>query len=645
MVVKKGMIQEMGEEELLLPELITAALIANDRIKYYLALIQSAQQKADHPGIRFDSLREERELAQEEDNRFDAVVADAVKVGDDEYHIPMLETIIGSIRDRLDEMLQPLVALNDEASLDLRNRTDALLSILQVHHYNVPGHLLRSIASGDRKGPDSIHLLVMDLHRALNEMQSSISKEDIAGAKVFLLHGEDKELVAAFMAGLNRTAPLKFEHPGLGTIATRSGDRLVIQNDIGETESHMMIVHIIGRQVTIVQTDVHLPRVVFFQDLFDSWKVNWQDTLTHTRAGAQENLYHLSRGQYEADDEKELKQFLDFLGSRIVFLIDWNRARKLLQIFLPRRSAIAVLRWAADNDYGHRGFLQLGGDQLIFEALELAPRVLLRYGQPLYQVIGRDQAMEFFRSALQHSATGLLDCQSPRLIRDQIKASLLSYIRPDSQELIHLCIEHSALLFEVASTLQRSIRVPDAGTIGRKAERAKSWEKEADDIVSWMRTLARTLPPAVPFLDLIVSADDALDYLEEAMFLMTLTTSESETDRWFAELGSMTDLALAACQEFIKALYEVERFSGFKAHMDLSNFLHSVNNIIELEEDCDRAFRRAEKVILEVPSNVNSTVLYFELAKNIEESTNSLMKAAYDLKEQVFKSGKTVEGR
>ena len=57
----------------------------------------------------------------------------------------------------------------------------------------------------------------------------------------------DDALVRAFMAGLNRTAPLKFNHPGLGTTATRAGDRLILQNDIGTTDAHVIVVHVEGQ--------------------------------------------------------------------------------------------------------------------------------------------------------------------------------------------------------------------------------------------------------------------------------------------------------------------------------------------------------------------------------------------------------------
>ena len=52
------------------------------------------------------------------------------------------------------------------------------------------------------------------------------------------------------MAGLNRTAPLKFDHPGLATTATRAGVRLVIQNDIGMTDAHVIVLHVEGLTVS-----------------------------------------------------------------------------------------------------------------------------------------------------------------------------------------------------------------------------------------------------------------------------------------------------------------------------------------------------------------------------------------------------------
>lgn len=649
MVVKKEMVREIGQEELLLPDMLSEALMANDQIKYYIALLQSSQQRAENPNFHFEPLREERELALEEDVRFDNVVATTLKKGEEEYIIPLVDEILASIRNCLERMLRPLTSMGVEGNEELKRRADALTDELPVHLEVVPASLIQTIASGNRGRGDTIHLLVIDIHRALNALHASVSTEDIEGAKTYGLGEEDKELVTAFMRGVNRTAPLKFEHPGLGTTVTRSGSRLVIQNDIGETDAHLLIINITGLETSITQTDIHLPRILFFQDLFDQWGVKWQDVLS--RRGRTDLLgggaYHLSRGHFVGIDSDHLKEFLTFLGSRLVFLIDWNRARKRLQVFLPKKDAIAVLRWAAEEEVGHRGFLVLGGDQLIFEALELAPRVPLRYGQPLYQVLGKERTMEFFQWAMHKATTDLLYQKPIRLIRDEIKAELINHFRPAPQEIIGLCIEHAYLIFEVASTLRAAIHSQEQGgersRLAGEASRSKAWERDADDIVSRIRTLARSIDVAVPFVDLIINADDAIDYLEEAMYLVTLIVPEGNMDLSYAEIGIMADLAAAACQEFIKGLHAAERSYSRGAQDEISEFLHPVHAVIELEEQSDIALRRTLAALMKGPEESKKIVLALDLAKNVEESTNSLMKAAYILKESVFERIGTFE--
>ena len=68
---KKSIIWELGEEELLLPEFVNFALTANDKIKYYLTLLQTAREKAEHPQMKFSSLTTERENVGEENSKFD----------------------------------------------------------------------------------------------------------------------------------------------------------------------------------------------------------------------------------------------------------------------------------------------------------------------------------------------------------------------------------------------------------------------------------------------------------------------------------------------------------------------------------------------------------------------------------------------
>ena len=69
MVEKRSIVKELGEEGLLLPGLVNSAFAANDRIKYYFTLLQTAREKAENPQLELPSLKTERENADEDPGR------------------------------------------------------------------------------------------------------------------------------------------------------------------------------------------------------------------------------------------------------------------------------------------------------------------------------------------------------------------------------------------------------------------------------------------------------------------------------------------------------------------------------------------------------------------------------------------------
>src|ERR1039458_1818131 len=83
---KDRIIATLGESELLLPDLISRALSANDRIKYLLTLLQSARAAADGDADASD-LREERLASGVSDLSLDRVVHASVQRDDGSYAI------------------------------------------------------------------------------------------------------------------------------------------------------------------------------------------------------------------------------------------------------------------------------------------------------------------------------------------------------------------------------------------------------------------------------------------------------------------------------------------------------------------------------------------------------------------------------
>ena len=641
---KLSIVEELGEKELLVPGLVNSALIANNKIKYYFTLLQSAREKAQQPEKEYSNLKTERITAGENDTSLDTVVNSAMKVEEDSYLIPGSGKIIDSILWCMDEMIKPLLISSWVDAAEFSLRLEELRSkITSGNTELVTGELIQQITSGNREKSDSLHLLVMDMHHELNQLQKAVAVEMIDGASTYMLEKDDKELIKAFMAGVNRTAPLKFGHPGLGTTATRADGKLLIQNDIGETDAHVMVIDVDERDVSITYTDIHMPRLLFFQSLFERFDVEWADTVSRSgKHTLKSGVYHLSVGIFRAENNADAVSFLDHLGSRIVFLIDWNRARKMLKNFMKNRDAIDLLKWAADNDIGHRGFLVLGGEKLVFDSLEMVSRVPIHYGEPLSQVIGREKTIEFFQWSMKRATSGLLENQAHMLLQDEIKTEMLRYFRTVQQELFELCSEHVSFTVEVAisvsDTVIQLLYGGETDLPERSARRNKLWESRADDIVNKVRALSRRTEAADFFVKFIVLSDDVLDYLEEASYLLTLAPANVRSKKIMMEISNMAELAREGCQEFLKALYSSQFVRSNFNQEEMQYFLMSVTRIFNIEEDCDVALRKIRRTILAQSADHRESLVALELANNIERSTNSLMIAALTLREDIFEN-------
>lgn len=648
MVEKQSIVWELGEEELLLPGLVNSALDANEKIKYYFTLLQTSREKARNPHLEFPSLKTERENAGE-DAKLDKVVSGSLKKGYDTYAIPFAEEILSRIWSCMEEMLKPLQVAGVNEGKEFEARLERLMhSITEPEaEYSagdtgfLKGDFIRVLTSGDREKGDSLHILVMDVHKALNRMQEELAVENITGAKSYLVEEEDRELIIYFMSGVNRTTPLKFEHPGLGTTATRTAGKLVIQNDIGETEAHVLVINVRELETSVTYTDVHLQRLLFFQSLFEGKGISWADTVSRPAGEKfEDKIYHLSVGIFRAKDREELKSFLTFLGSKIVFLIDWNRARKSLRNFMRNADCIKVLHWAAEKEYGHRAFLILGGEQLIFGALELASRAPLPYGEQLYQIIGRERTIEYFEWVLQRASKGLLTGEPLLLIQDEIRAGLLRCFHSAEQDIMEICSEHASLIVETAGVIRDSLLhityKEDSSFVLRNLKRAKGWESQADEFVNRIRTISKKTEDAGLFVRLISHMDDAIDALEDAVFSVSLIPQVGISRKILKSLETMAETVLESSRNFLKTVYAYQCGTRICTLNEMQAFFRSTAQVISLERNCDEAFREANRIIFEESVDFKETMLARDIAGKIEEASNSLMLAAFTIRERAF---------
>ncbi len=231
-----------------------------------LTLLQTACAAADG-AVGVTSLRDERLASGVDDAQFDRVVSESVREEPGgRYRIPGAEALLQRATDEVQTMLAPLNAAGVPATRDLGERAAAVSAVVSARDDLVivddvarltarPSRpddsraaWLREGASraGDKREGDSLRLVVMDAHRELNALQARIATESIDGARVYDLAPGDRDLVRASMRGVHSTERLRFDHPGLGTIATRTGPTLLLQNDLGTTDAHVLVIRVSG---------------------------------------------------------------------------------------------------------------------------------------------------------------------------------------------------------------------------------------------------------------------------------------------------------------------------------------------------------------------------------------------------------------
>lgn len=636
MTTKHAMLEELGDLQILAPDRIAESLVANDHVKYYFSLIQTARSCADHPGVPADNLKTERLTCGIADDWLELVPAGTRIESPGNYLIPRGREILERIRSSI---LTMLACLPDADQHKFLARLKSL-AFPAADLATIPSDWITAMASANPDAGDSLHLLVMDAHRAINRLQVETAVETLAGARVHHLSAKDRRRVEAFMEGLNRTAPLKFDHPGLGTTATAHNGRLLIQNDIGTTDAHLLVVRVDGLTAAVTCTDIHRSRLMFFKSLFENFKMTWSAPEDRESKRLASGQYILLTGVFTAPTEARLAEFLRHLGSRIVFLIDWNRMRKRLSAFVGKKQALDVLHWAADHEYGHRALLELGGERALADAVEYAAGSQLRYGQRLDDLIGAERATGFLREAFRLASVGLRQRRSRRSIHDEIKARLRGLFEHERLRIFDLAAEHAAIGYDLAFSLAEAlVRLPDGSGDSRVpafVARAAAWEKRADQMLNDARDDIKRFARPPSLERFFESSDDAIDELEEAAELLDLTRLTSPTPEAVHRLGELAELALLSARELVKCIECAASVTRSDVRDDLDEFMAALEKLITYEHRADDTLRGFRRWLFLENAEHRQVMVLRELSQALETATDAQTHAGQALRAYVM---------
>jgi uncharacterized protein Yka (UPF0111/DUF47 family) len=636
--MKSQIIRELGEGGILLPSLIREGLAANDRIKVRMSALQAAAQRAERPEAPITDLSAESRAAGLAAPILAALIEGAHAAGDGRFAAPHLPELIGDIAGDAATMIRA-VAAGEPREAEAAN---ARLAAIRAAGLLAPSQEMEiarvAVLTGAHERRDSLHRLVMDLHKSLNRLAAACAEDVVDGAHVFGLEPQDRATVEAFMRGLNATRGLKFNHPGLDTMAMRANGRLLIQNDIGTTDAHVVVIAVENNTVTVTYTDVHLVRAKFFIGLFDKHRAQWSGLDRHAAAGlGEENAFFLVTGRLQGESTAERDDFLTSLGSSLVFLIDWNKARKLLRNYIAKDDSVRVLDWAARHRIGHRAFLELGGNELLSAAVRNAASTRIGFGERLDQALGRAAAIDFLKSSLRSATEGLSAGQSARLVRDRIEAELVRHLDRVDGALLATVLRQVGLAQDLVAAISRHVAALRAGRPAdarHLAALASHIEQKADRIALEARNEAARLNARPVIGELVDLAEQAIDELEQAAFIASLAPPSIDARLLpaLSELCAITMTATEAAACGLAAAIQVPE--GRRA--DSEDALAAVVRLIDAEHAADSQERAVTALVFAGGLDVATSLAMLELARAIERSTDRFAGFGHLLRQHIM---------
>jgi len=320
-----------------------------------------------------------------------------------------------------------------------------------------------------------------------------------------------------------------------------------------------------------------------------------------------------------------------------VFLIDWNKARKVLRLWVSKGDSVRILDWAARHEVGHRAFLEFGGSDLVAAAVRHATPNRIGFGERLDTALGREAAIDFLKTVLRISTEALLQGRSVRLVRDRIEADLVRRLQRVDSAPLATVVRQAGLAREIAAALARHIAGRQSGRQvdgPALATRARRIEEKADRIAIEARgEIARF--EAEPAIEQLVNrVEEAIDELEQAAFIASLMPAAMDADalKPLADLCSTAVSAAEAVGAGVDAAAEVPE--GKRA--DSEDALAAVVRLVDLEHTADALEREVTRRVLGGGLDLPASLSALELARAIERATDRFASFGHVLRQHVL---------
>ena len=203
--MKSRIVEELGQAEILLPGLVAGGMRANDRAKARLSALQAAAGHARDPHGAFSDLAAECRSAGVDAIAVKSLIAAARSTEDGAIDAPGLGKLGEDLSSDVDAMIAAVSAGDEERGRVAQDRLAAIKANSRLGMQQITQAEIAELTAVPSAGADSLHRLIMDLHKDLNRLAAQCAEEIVAGAHAHGLRAEDRALVGAFMRGFNRT--------------------------------------------------------------------------------------------------------------------------------------------------------------------------------------------------------------------------------------------------------------------------------------------------------------------------------------------------------------------------------------------------------------------------------------------------------
>jgi len=633
--MKTNIIEEIGEYNLLLPSLVKKASVAGDKSRYYLNLLRSAIDYADNPEKQRDSLSDLRIRVGIQTPKFDIIVCESAITGEGFYQIPYYGEIISEFSKSMQEMVSPFRYETYYSNPDLLRRTQSLLEDYidadrQITLDDERINLLHEDYDGD-----NFYRLICEIEDILVILQDKMTPEDVYGATAYMIQSEDMFLIRSFMIGLNRTESLRFDHPGLATMVIRAGNSLLFQNKIGMTDEHMLVLHITDSIATVSYSDKNLNRLSFFQSLMNPYPILWTDIITKRYQKEDHcEIIHVVTGSFSSRSGEDLLMFISHLSSKIVFLIEWNRARKALKPFISGRDVVKVLQKSVKREVGHRAFLILGGERLILDALEDFSEISLNYGETLSDVLGSEHAIEFCISVLEISTQYVRQKHQRDLIREDIRAELMRQYISGREDLHQVYLEYAGNIKTMTSLFTRlTSTISDDTPINKDEilEQIRDCSVQLDSHLKRIRSKRSKETHNDTWISCISTVNNAMLLLSDATYLCTLIPQTSINTEIIRKISRLSESAEFASDILYHTIEEADLSpccDEFE-HKEVKQYIATITSIII---SSDAIFRSVQNKMYSKENLENGGQLILEICRLTREALQMIVSGSTYLK-------------